>query len=908
VTITQTSNITSLRFVLTNQNQTSTLNQASAQNATNASYTLDLSTIRMLLYDGTTNPTILAHNTAAIYALSIPLPAVPFVITDFQNPGLSLEQWFIQPTGNTNNHTVALQFNDGGLSHLHTSLALLPTTPNLATVMALGNSVGSSPLNMNNQSIQNCNTITATTVTPTNITGWDVKQLSEGAGIQIINNNGNHTIHNAGITPTISQVLQQGNNANTLSLSGINVLTATTVNATSIPNWNVKQITAGSGGIVVSNNGAGTYSISNDSQPSGGYLSAEYDYPITASTPVSQKPFWYGQNWSRVPGWTTNTAADVYMSANGKIMAVATRGINLNQVGIFYSTDYNLNYATAALTKNWRSIAGTTTGDAIWAIQGGTNENNVPWTREIWKSTNFGVSWTQQTSPPDFSNANPSRIRVSADGKYQLMNDGRTNGLGKLYRSTDYGVTWTSKNLTTVTGTVGSVCLSANGAIQYAEISGTSEGLLTNTGSGGIYRSEDYGVNFNRINTTDPIWNISCDATGRIVAATTNTGVITSRDYGQTWTTLTIAGATAVSVCPGGNIIWVGCINQGSAAQLYYSEDYGQTFVVANQNPQASYISTSYLTIATNHDGSIIVGGGNDNLNRFRLQPPEVYGIYAGTGISVSSPFGLGSYQISSTVTATNDYQLFANGSVYVPYDGTTSNFFIDWSSFGKIDLVAYDIKYEIEIHWDANTSTTVGWPFAFIEMGLNKVMSIDTLNQGIIMQTATNWTNLVNNGTWGSATEYNQSYAGRFYAGFSQTNNPVGGGNPAFRYKTLLSGHLNYNYRFTSQTGITDNSVSGRLIQNHFTCESFLQQNTGFNTWGIWFDTAANDAQQIRIHGAALWDTSMAGNWTANSGTNEALSQGVYRIALRLHEGTNFVTLRPRGAQLVYRIYRVKK
>jgi hypothetical protein len=285
-----------------------------------------------------------------------------------------------------------------------------------------------------------------------------------------------------------------------------------------------------------------------------------------------------------------------------------------------------------------------------------------------------------------------------------------------------------------------------------------------------------------------------------------------------------------------------------------------------------------------------------------------VYGIYAGTGISVSSPFGLGSYQISSTVTATNDYQLFANGSVYVPYDGTTSNFFIDWSSFGKIDLVAYDIKYEIEIHWDANTSTTVGWPFAFIEMGLNKVMSIDTLNQGIIMQTATNWTNLVNNGTWGSATEYNQSYAGRFYAGFSQVNNPVGGGNPAFRYKTLLSGHLNYNYRTASQTGITDNSVSGRLIQNHFTCDSFLQQNTGFNTWGIWFDTAANDAQQIRIHGAALWDTSMAGNWTANSGTNEALSQGVYRIALRLHEGTNFVTLRPRGAQLVYRIYRVKK
>ena len=904
VAISDNTNITSIRFSLT---ATNTISQASAFNASNANYVIEGSSIRMLLYDGTTNPSTLTSNAIALYPLSIPLPTTPFVITDFENPNITLEEWFIQPTGSTNNHTVALRFNDGALSHVHTSIASISATPTLSSVMTAGNSVGSNALNMNSQNINNVATITATTVVPTNITGWNVKSLTEGSGITITNTNGNHTINSYQITPTISQVLQQGNNANTYSLTGINVLTATTVNATSIPNWNVKELTAGSGGIVISNNGAGTYTISNDAQPSGGYLSAEYDYPITACTPVSQKLSWYGQNWSRVPSWTTNTAADVYMSANGKYMAVATRGINLNQVGIFYSTDYNLNYATAALTKNWRSIAGTTTGDAIWAIQGGTNENNVPWTREIWRSNNFGVTWTQQTSPPDFSNANPSRIRVSADGKYQLLNDGRTNGLGKLYRSTDYGVTWTSKNLTTVTGTVGSVAISSNGAVQYAEISGTSEGLLTNTGSGGIYRSNDYGVNFNRVNTTDPIWNMSCDATGRIVVATTNTGVITSRDYGQTWTTLTIAGATAVSVCPAGNMIWIGCINQGSTAQLYYSEDYGQSFVVANQNPAGSYISTNYLTIATNHDGSIIVGGGNDNLNRYRLQPPEVYGIYAGTGISISSPFGYGSYQISSTLTS--DYQLFANGSVYVPHDGVTNNFILDWNSFGKIDLVAYDIKYEIDIHWDANMSTTTSWPYAFIEMGLNKVMSIDTLNQGIIMQTATNWTNLINNGTWGSATEYNQSYAGRFYAGFSQTNNPVGGNtNPAFRYKTLLSGHLNYNYRTTLQSGITDNSVAGRLIQNHFTCDSFLQQNTGFNTWGIWFDTAGNDAHQNRIHGSALWDTSMAGRWDANNGTNEALSQGVYRIVLRLHEGTNFLTSRPRGAQLVYRIYRVKK
>ena len=255
-----------------------------------------------------------------------------------------------------------------------------------------------------------------------------------------------------------------------------------------------------------------------------------------------------------------------------------------------------------------------------------------------------------------------------------------------------------------------------------------------------------------------------------------------------------------------------------------------------------------------------------------------------------------------------NDYQLWFSNSLYVPYDGTTANFNLDWSAFGKIDLVLYDIKYEIDIHWDANTSTTTAWPYAYIEMGLNRVTSIDSTNIGSTMQSATNWTNLINSGPWGANFEYNQSFAGRFFAGFSQTNNAVGGGTPTFRYKTLLSGHLNYTYRTVSQSGITDISPNGRLIQNHFTCDSFLQQTTGSNTWGIWYDSASNEAHANRIHGSALWDTSMNGKFTEHSGTNEALSQGIYRITLRLHEGNSFTTLRPRGAQIVYRIYRVRK
>jgi hypothetical protein len=663
------SNLTAFRFRLTNLNPTSpVLEQASARDAISASYYLPSSSvgssIRMLLHDGTSNPTTLAHNTAAIYALSIPLPATPFVITEFTNPNLTLEEWFIQPTGNTNNHTVALQFNNGGLSHLHTSIASISSVPSLSSVMAVGNSVGTNALNMNNQNITSCATITATTVTPTNITGWNVKSLTAGSGITAVDNNGTWTITNTGIalTPTLSQVLTAGNAAGSQSITGINAITATTVNATNIPNWNVKQLT-GAGLAVVTNNGAGTYTVTVDETGESGHLAANSDFSITAATAVvSRKPTWYGLTWLRRPEMSAVnlTAREVYMSSNGKIVVVAIKhSSDASPQAVLYSNDFSVTYSAGNTTKNWTSVTGNTTGDLIYAIQGAIIGGSTGYPREIWRSTNRGSIWSQQPSPPDVANAIIRYMRVSGDAKFQIINDNRAGSLGKIYKSSDYGATWTSQNITTATSTVGDMAMSATGQVQFVEISGTSDGTTATQNNGGVYRSLDYGASWARVNTTDPLYRIACDATGRIVIASTDTGVITSRNYGESWTVISLTGANALGVSANGNLIWVGCIYQSTSTQLYYSDDHGQTFSVRGQT--GSYITTNYLAIATNNDGTIVVGGGETNLNQYRQAPSEVVSVSAGSGLSLATTLE-GVYSLSLAKSPFATY--FANINV----------------------------------------------------------------------------------------------------------------------------------------------------------------------------------------------------------------------------------------------------
>ena len=243
-TITVTSAITSFRFVLTNTSALSpTLSQASAQNVNNASYKIATgSSVKMLLYDGTSNKTALTPNTQAIYALSLPLPSTPFVITDWVTPYIQLDEFFIQPSGSTTGHTCVLQFNDGSLSHLHTSIASVSSTPTLASVLVAGNNAGSTSLDMNSQNISNittlgattgnittvnATTVNATTLVPTNITGWGVKSIVAGTNVTVANNSGAVTINSTALPTASGLSFIMNASSSVTNTSPLNTMTST---------------------------------------------------------------------------------------------------------------------------------------------------------------------------------------------------------------------------------------------------------------------------------------------------------------------------------------------------------------------------------------------------------------------------------------------------------------------------------------------------------------------------------------------------------------------------------------------------------------------------------------------------------------------------------------------------------
>ena len=154
-------------------------------------------------------------------------------------------------------------------------------------------------------------------------------------------------------------------------------------------------------------------------------------------------------------------------------------------------------------------------------------------------------------------------VAASSNGQYQIFISGTKIGL-----SSDNGSTWSSITSIPITSNIRSVAMSSDG--KYITIVYSSNF---------IYRSDDYGVSFSSVASSDSWFFIAMDISGQYQTACKGTIVSVSSDYGATWSdtgTLDYA-VTAIAINSTGDIQYASTALSAptSYGSVYKSTDYG---------------------------------------------------------------------------------------------------------------------------------------------------------------------------------------------------------------------------------------------------------------------------------------------------------------------------------------------
>ena len=216
-------------------------------------------------------------------------------------------------------------------------------------------------------------------------------------------------------------------------------------------------------------------------------------------------------------------------------------------------------------------------------------------------------------------------VLVAGTGRFSSF--GRT-GAGRvgIYRTTNSGGTWTHLGQADLTGENISGVAPRGNVIVVSSNGSTNFG---GSGQGGIFRSTNTGVDFDRLSgdgtsglPNTGVFDLVGDPSApNVLYAGAQTGLFRSDNTGATWTPIsnqaaaTINGATTnnieFSVSPSGDVVFVGIVNNGQLAGLFRSTDQG-----ANWTP---------MDIPQTNEGGTIVG----------LQPREKPGSQGAAHFSI---------------------------------------------------------------------------------------------------------------------------------------------------------------------------------------------------------------------------------------------------------------------------------
>jgi hypothetical protein len=306
------------------------------------------------------------------------------------------------------------------------------------------------------------------------------------------------------------------------------------------------------------------------------------------------EPLYKYKSWSAVGG--ANTWSGISCSTDGKYVVASIRNATAASGLIYYSSNYGASYTNSNATiANLNGLSMSNTGQYVIACESTTGEG-------IRRSTDYGASWERATA---YQFANWLTVAMSSSGKWAIgsrytAGSGST-WTGLLYKSSDFGGTWTDSAAITGTPYCAFMAISGNGkygiACKYHSTSTTNS----------IYYTTDSGANWTAGTTINANFGgCAMSADGRYAIAGASGGqMYYSLDFGATWIVSNSVGGVSwqgASMSDSGQY----CTATTNSGTICYSNDYGVNWTIVTVTDGNTANFTQKIAISKNGQYSFL--------------------------------------------------------------------------------------------------------------------------------------------------------------------------------------------------------------------------------------------------------------------------------------------------------------
>ena len=159
-----------------------------------------------------------------------------------------------------------------------------------------------------------------------------------------------------------------------------------------------------------------------------------------------------GATWTEVnasAGWSARYGHSSVVMPDGSIILIGGGDSNSHFWNdIWRSTDKGATWTRITASAGWsarQSQSSVVLPDGSIVLIGGWSHGSG-YTKDVWRSTDKGATWTQQTSGEEWLGRSGFSSVVMPDGSIVLIGGYNGSYLNDVWRSTDKGATWTQVN------------------------------------------------------------------------------------------------------------------------------------------------------------------------------------------------------------------------------------------------------------------------------------------------------------------------------------------------------------------------------------------------------------------------------------------------------------------------------